>query len=157
MTSAQEIAKGGVELIPAMEPLLRKWPNDGPSLLAAIRLLEPIAAGTHVIVSVRCRSTGGNAMSEPVAWQYRWKIDDEWVNWRVSDVSQKSKYPIDSLEERPLYSADEIERLEMELAETKDQLARAEVFIEGQKLELTQEECDLDYYKGIIPVPDETV
>lgn len=39
---------------------------------------------------------------EPVAWQYRWKIDGEWVNWRVSDASQKHS-ALASLEERPLY------------------------------------------------------
>ncbi|MCX5581776.1 hypothetical protein OSH12_26170, partial [Kaistia terrae] len=41
---------------------------------------------------------------EPVAWQYRWKLDGEWTNWRVSDASQKSPH-LKDLEERPLYAA----------------------------------------------------
>jgi len=51
--------------------------------------------------AVRDALSAGNA--EPVAWQYRWKIEGEWVNWRVSDASQKHP-ALDSLEERPLYT-----------------------------------------------------
>jgi uncharacterized small protein (DUF1192 family) len=60
----------------------------------------------------------------PAAYQYRWKIDGAWVNWRFTNYSQKAKN-IEGLEERPLYSAAtitaqaaEIERLTAE----KDQL-----------------------------------
>lgn len=42
--------------------------------------------------------------AEPVAWQYRWKIDGEWVNWRVADASQKHP-SLSTLEERPLFTS----------------------------------------------------
>lgn len=53
---------------------------------------------------------------EPVAWRYRWKIDGEWVSWRVSERSQASEHLLPSLEEYPLYlappaPAGEVERL----------------------------------------------
>ena len=48
------------------------------------------------------------ALPEPVAYQYRWKIDGEWVNWRFSDASQKHP-ALDSLEERPLFSATQLQ------------------------------------------------
>lgn len=56
------------------------------------------------------------ATQEPVAWRYRWKIDGEWVSWRVSERSQASEHLLPSLEEYPLYlappaPAGEVERL----------------------------------------------
>jgi len=58
---------------------------------------------------------------EPVAWRYRWKIDGEWVSWRVSERSQASEHLLPSLEEYPLYlappsPAGEVERLRKALA-----------------------------------------
>ena len=58
------------------------------------------------------------ALPEPVAYQYRWKIDGEWTNWRVSDASQKHSELV-SLEERQLVPA-------TQLQEALDRADRAE-------------------------------
>lgn len=58
------------------------------------------------------------ALPEPVAYQYRWKIDGEWVDWRVADASQKHP-ALTNLEERPLYPA-------TALQEALDRVERAE-------------------------------
>ena len=44
------------------------------------------------------------ARERVVAWLYRWKVDGEYVNWRVSDASNYHK-SLAGYEEVPLYSA----------------------------------------------------
>lgn len=67
------------------------------------------------------------ALPEPVAYQYRWKIDGEWVDWRVADASQKHP-ALTNHEERPLYPA-------TALQEALDRADRAEALAEKLKLE----------------------
>lgn len=69
--------------------LLRAAEAGDPSPELALRAKHLLAA-----VSVE---------REPVAWQYRWKLDGEWTKWRVSDASQKHPN-LKDLEERPLYA-----------------------------------------------------
>lgn len=69
-----------------------------------IRTMSAICASRTNAQSAIYREDGTTDMSDkPVAWQYRWKLDGEWTDWRVSDASQKSPYLRD-LEERPLYT-----------------------------------------------------
>jgi hypothetical protein len=46
----------------------------------------------------------GLRSAPPVAWRYRWKLEGEWVNWRVADHTQKHD-DLKDLEEIPLYTA----------------------------------------------------
>lgn len=62
---------------------------------------------------------------EPAAYQYRWKIDGEWVNWRYADYSQASKY-LKGIEERPLYSENTIPAMLIE-AERRGMMHAAEI------------------------------
>ena len=71
---------------------------------------------------------------EPVAYRYRWKLDREWTNWRVSDASQKHG-DLKDLEEIPLYvhppaSSSEIDRLRRELEEARKALEKAHTAIQ---------------------------
>ena len=45
------------------------------------------------------------AITLPVAWKYRWKIDGEYVGWRYSDASN-FHLSLDGYQEEPLYSAE---------------------------------------------------
>lgn len=56
------------------------------------------------LIATALRIAAASVEAVPVAYQYRWKIDGEWVNWRVADASQAHS-ALASLEERPLYAA----------------------------------------------------
>lgn len=92
------------------------------------------------------------ALPEPVAYQYRWKIDGEWVSWRFSDASQKHP-ALDSLEERPLFSAtqlqealDRAERAESEFAKIAIRLD-AEFDSDSVLHEIMEIQADRDIFK----------
>ena len=52
-------------------------------------------------------SDASKLLPKPAAYQYRWKIDDEWVKWRYADYSQASIH-LKGFEERSLYYEDTI-------------------------------------------------
>ena len=84
---------------------------------------------------------GVRSAAEPVAWQYRWKLDGEWTNWRVSDASQK--HPIlKDLEERPLYSRPAI--AEAAIAAMTEALIECEDYFDNR----ADADCDQD---GFVP------
>ena len=62
---------------------------------------------------------------EPVAWRYRWKLDGEWVNWRISSAGQRHPR-LNSLEEVALYTADQVKEL-------ADRLEKAEAAIHAAR------------------------
>lgn len=87
------------------------------------------ASMDNVVAAILSYLASRREAQEPVAWRYRWKIDGEWVSWRVSERSQASEHLLPSLEEYPLYlappapaPAGEIERLRAELKVAHDAL-----------------------------------
>ena len=44
-----------------------------------------------------------NTTLEPVAWQFRWKIDGAWTRWHVSDTPVGGFGALKDVEVRPLY------------------------------------------------------
>lgn len=59
---------------------------------------------TRALANALARRIETEREAVPVAWMYRWKLDGEYVNWRVSDASNYHK-SLTGYEELPLYAA----------------------------------------------------
>lgn len=88
-----------------------------------------------------------SAEPEPVAWQYRWKIDGEWVNWRISDASQAHPNLRD-LEERPLFTSPP--DLAAENARLKEEIEELRSFVSSFKLTCVESSFYKDCYLHIV-------